>query len=128
MLCFKKGITLGVILYTRFQFNLIFRFYWILYIVFFVLLPINAPLEYWGDNVQAAIFVAFSLRYIIVINMAWLVNTAHFIWGLEKDFKHADSNMIFLVTKSYWPQYHYLMSWDYQSGEFGTYGKLFFFI
>lgn len=55
--------------------------------------------------------------------MAWLVNTAHFIWGLEKDFKHADSNMIFLVTKSYWPQYHYLLSWDYQSGEYGTYGE-----
>lgn len=80
-------------------------------------------MEYWGDNVQAAIFVAFSLRYIIVINMAWLVNTAHFIWGLEKDFKHADSNMIFLVTKSYWPQYHYLLTWDYQSGEYGTYGE-----
>lgn len=55
--------------------------------------------------------------------MAWLVNTAHFIWGLEKDFKHADSNMIFLVTKSYWPQYHYLLTWDYQSGEYGTYGE-----
>ena len=31
--------------------------------------------------------------------------------------------MVFLVTKSYWPQYHYLLSWDYQSGEFGNYGK-----
>lgn len=75
------------------------RFYWILYLVLFVLLPINAPLEYWDDSVQAAIFVAFSLRYIIVINIAWLINAAHFIWGLDKNHKQSDSNMVFIVTK-----------------------------
>lgn len=99
------------------------RFYWLLYLVLFVLLPINAPLEYWDDSVQAAIFVAFSLRYIIVINIAWLINSAHFIWGLDKNHKQSDSNMVFIVTKSYWPQYHYLLPFDYQSGEFGNYGK-----
>lgn len=31
--------------------------------------------------------------------------------------------MVFIVTKSYWPQYHYLLPWDYQSGEFGNYGQ-----
>lgn len=77
------------------------RFYWILYLVLFVLLPINAPLEYWDDSVQAAIFVAFSLRYIIVINIAWLVNSAHFIWGLDKNQKQSDSNMVFIVTKRF---------------------------
>ena len=89
------------------------------------MLPINAPLEYWNDTIQAAIFVVFSLRYLIVINAAWLINSAHFIWCLEKNFKPSESNIVFVVTKSYWPQYHYLMPWDYKSGEFGTYGKLF---
>lgn len=99
------------------------RFYWFLYPILFVLLPINAPLEYWGDTVQAAIFVAFSLRYLIVLNVSWLINSAHFVWGLDKNHKQSDSNMVFLVTKSYWPQYHYLLPFDYQSGEFGSYGK-----
>lgn len=98
------------------------KFYWILYLVFFVLLPINAPLEYWGDTVQAALFVTFSLRYLIVLNVSWLINSAHFVWGLDKSSKPSDSNMIFIVTKSYWPQYHYLLPWDYQCGEFGSYG------
>ncbi|XP_052902664.1 acyl-CoA Delta-9 desaturase [Anopheles moucheti] len=98
------------------------RFYWLLYLVLFVLLPINAPLEYWGDTVQAAIFVAFSLRYLIVLNVAWLINSSHLVWGLDKSHKQSDSNMVFLVTKSYWPQYHYLLPFDYQSGEFGNYG------
>lgn len=98
------------------------RFYWILYLIFFVLLPINAPLEYWDDSIQAALFVAFSLRYLIVLNVSWLISSAHFIWGLDKKHKPSDSNMIFLVTKSYWPQYHYLLPFDYQTGEFGNYG------
>lgn len=101
------------------------RFYWVLYLIFFVLLPINAPLEYWDDSIQAALFVAFSLRYLIVLNVSWLITSAHFIWGLDKKHKPSDSNMIFLVTKSYWPQYHYLLPFDYQTGEFGNYGKPF---
>lgn len=104
------------------------RFYWILYLIFFVLLPINAPLEYWDDSIQAALFVAFSLRYLIVLNISWLITSAHFIWGLDKKHKPSDSNMIFLVTKSYWPQYHYLLPFDYQTGEFGNYGMKTFLV
>lgn len=29
----------------------------------------------------------------------------------------------FQIIHSYWPQYHYLLPFDYQSGEFGNYGK-----
>jgi stearoyl-CoA desaturase (Delta-9 desaturase) len=75
------------------------RFYWILYIVLFTLLPINAPLEYWNDTVPAAIFVVFSMRYLITITFAWLIPSAHFIWGLDKNQKQSDSNMVFIVTK-----------------------------
>lgn len=72
---------------------------------------------------QASIFVVFSLRYLIVLNVSWLISSSHFIWGLDKNHKPSDSNMIFLVTKSYWPQYHYLLPFDYQTGEFGNYGE-----
>lgn len=103
---------------------MIFRWYWLLYLVCQVLLPINSPLEYWGDSVPAALFVAFSLRYMITLNIAWLVNSAHFIWALSSSFKPSDSNSIFIITKTYWPQYHYLLPCDYQTGEFGDYGKI----
>lgn len=36
---------------------------------------------------------------------------------------HMDSNLVFFLTKSYWPQYHYMLPWDYQTGEYGNYGK-----
>lgn len=30
--------------------------------------------------------------------------------------------MIFVVNKSLWPLYHYIVPWDYQLGEYGNYG------
>lgn len=53
--------------------------------------------------------------------MAWLINSAHFIWSLSKSFRPSDSNSVFFISKSYWPQYHYLLPNDYKSGEFGDY-------
>lgn len=35
----------------------------------------------------------------------------------------ADDNTIFLIHKSYWPNYHYLLPWDYKCGEFGSYER-----
>lgn len=105
-----------------------FRWYWLLFVICQVLLPINSPLEYWGDSVPAALFVAFSFRYLVTLNIAWLVNSAHFIWALNSNFKPSDSNSIFIITKTYWPQYHYLLPCDYQTGEFGDYGKFPLFI
>ncbi|XP_037956477.1 acyl-CoA desaturase isoform X2 [Teleopsis dalmanni] len=99
------------------------KFYWILFFVLHVFLPINTPFEYWNDSLSASLFVAFSLRYLIVLNTSWLVNSAHFIWGLNKNFKPSDSNSVFFITKSYWPQYHYILPNDYQSGEFGEYSQ-----
>lgn len=98
-----------------------FRFYVLLYIFVNILLSVNTPFQYFGDSLNASMFVGFWLRSLIVINLGNLVNSSHFIWSLHKGFKPADSNSIFLITKSYWPQFHYLLPRDYQSGEFGDY-------
>ena len=34
-----------------------------------------------------------------------------------------DDNSIFLLNKSYWPNYHYLLPWDWKTGEFGGYNR-----
>jgi stearoyl-CoA desaturase (delta-9 desaturase) len=34
-----------------------------------------------------------------------------------------NSNTVFILTKSYWPHYHYMFPWDYQTGEYGNYGQ-----
>ncbi|KAH8359575.1 hypothetical protein KR093_007602 [Drosophila rubida] len=99
------------------------RFYVIMYIVLNVLLPMNTPFQYFGQTFGVAMFVGFWLRSLIVLSVGDLVNSAHFVWGTHKDFKPTDSNSIFFITKTFWPQFHYLLPKDYQSGEFGNYGK-----
>jgi stearoyl-CoA desaturase (Delta-9 desaturase) len=42
----------------------------------------------------------------------------------RKGEKFDEKVQIFIyMFYSYWPQYHYLLPFDYQSGEFGNYGK-----
>ncbi|KAH8308164.1 hypothetical protein KR059_007488 [Drosophila kikkawai] len=99
------------------------RFYVLLYIFLNVLLSVNTPFQYFGDSISSSMFVGFWLRSLIVINLGNLVHSSHFIWSIHKGFRPTDSNSIFLITKSYWPQYHYLLPRDYQSGEFGDYAS-----
>ncbi|EDV93159.1 acyl-CoA Delta-12 desaturase [Drosophila grimshawi] len=97
------------------------RYYVLLYIALNVLLPLNTAFQYFGESVAVSIFVSFWLRSLIVLNVGNLVNSAHFVWSIHKGFKPTDSNSIFFITKSFWPQYHYMLPHDYQSGEFGDY-------
>ncbi|CAH2076295.1 unnamed protein product, partial [Iphiclides podalirius] len=98
------------------------NFYWLLYGVLFLLLPLNAPLEYWDDSVVSAVFVIGFLRYALVLHASWLVESGFCIWGLAPGDKYpSDSNLVFFLNRSFWPHYHYLNPCDYKSGEYGTY-------
>ncbi|XP_026482569.1 acyl-CoA Delta(11) desaturase-like [Ctenocephalides felis] len=63
-------------------------------------------------------------KYLLALHASWLINSARHVWGIKRGERYpSDSNMIFFITKSYWPSYHYMLPWDYQSGEYGTYGS-----
>lgn len=99
-------------------------FYWILFPVVGLLLPINAPAEYWGESIRNTIFILGFFRLAVLANISWLVNSAKLVWGLNAGDKYpVDDNTIFLLSKSYWPNYHYLLPWDYKCGEFGNYDR-----
>lgn len=100
------------------------RFYWILYGILFLLLPLNAPLEYWDDSVLCTIFIIGFVRYALVLHASWLLESGVCVWGLKEGEKYPpDSNTVFLVNRTFWPEYHYIYPNDYKSGEFGTYGS-----
>lgn len=83
--------------------------YWPLFLVFGLLLPTNAPAEYWGESVKNSIFILCFLRLAITINAAWLVNSGMLIWGLKPGDKliallHTMSlfyNLFFKMPKSH---------------------------
>ncbi|CAL1689307.1 unnamed protein product [Lasius platythorax] len=98
------------------------KLYWILFIVFGLLLPINAPVEYWGESLANSFLIIGAARLMITTNISWLVNSALLVWGLEKGAKFpVDDNSVFFLSKSYWLNYHYVLPWDWKNDEFGTY-------
>lgn len=100
------------------------RYFWVLMPIFGMLLPVNFPVEYWGESILVSAYVVGFFRYCLALHMSWLVNSAILIWGLDpKARSSSDSNLVFVVTRTHWPHYHYMLPWDYQTGEFGTYGS-----
>lgn len=96
--------------------------YVILMPLFGILLPINTAMEYCGESFAVAFFVIGFLRVVILLNFSWLIHSAYLIWGLDPmDKRSSDTWLVFFFNKSLWPQYHYLLPWDYRSGEYGTY-------
>lgn len=73
-----------------------FRFYWLLFPIVGLLLPINAPAEYWGESIKNAVFILGFFRLAVSTNISWLVNSAMLIWGL----KPGDKLMSFIDSLS----------------------------
>lgn len=65
-----------------------FRYYWVLFIVLFLLLPINAPAEYWGENLINSLVVVGWLRHALVLHMSYLIHSGSRLWGIDKDITY----------------------------------------
>lgn len=67
--------------------NYFCRYYWLLFVIVFTLLPINAPAEYWKETILISVITAGFLRYGVLLNLSFLVHSATKVWGLEKGEK-----------------------------------------
>ncbi|KAK5650515.1 hypothetical protein RI129_001544 [Pyrocoelia pectoralis] len=99
------------------------RYYWVLYAVIMVILPLYVPLKFWGETFLCTVFVVGWMRSGLVLHLSWLIHSATTILGLKKGERYPlDTNAVFIINKNYWLQYHYLVPWDYQTSEYGNYG------
>lgn len=99
------------------------KLYWLVFGIFGLLLPLNAPLEYWNETMAMTVLVTGILRFAITVNVSWLVNSALLVWStLDTDIVQGDIS-IFFISRSYWPAYHYKVPWDWKTDEFGKYGR-----
>ncbi|KAL1123055.1 hypothetical protein AAG570_002143 [Ranatra chinensis] len=100
------------------------KYYWLLMPIFSLLLVVNAPVEYWEESILVSVLMIGSLRVTILLHALWLIPSSAIVWGLDPNNRKSEETiLVFLVTKSLWPQYHYVLPWDYQCGEYGTYGQ-----
>ncbi|KRT81556.1 hypothetical protein AMK59_5875, partial [Oryctes borbonicus] len=63
----------GVVMFQK-------KYYPVLYILFALLLPINAPAEYWGENWYETFLIIAIARYLITIHLISLIETSSKIW------------------------------------------------
>ncbi|KAB0796845.1 hypothetical protein PPYR_10906 [Photinus pyralis] len=99
------------------------RYYWILYALIMVILPLYVPLKFWHETFICTAFIVVWMRHGLILHLSWLIYSASTVLGLKKGERYPlDTNAIFLIKKKFWLQYHYLVPWDYQTGEFGNYG------
>lgn len=99
------------------------NYYYPLSLVFNVLLPIFIPCYLFGEGVLVAAFVLVYLRYVLVLQGTWLVNSAAHVWGSKPYDKHinpSDNRFVSVCAIGEgWHNYHHTFPYDYSTSEWG---------
>ena len=100
------------------------RYYLPLVATFCFIVPTMVPVFLFGESVWNAFFVAAILRYVFLLNMTWLVNSAAHMWG-NRPYDHTinpSENMLVTVGAigEGFHNYHHTFPWDYAASEFGV--------
>ncbi|XP_026206478.1 acyl-CoA desaturase [Anabas testudineus] len=93
----------------------------VLLMCFFV--PTIVPWLLWGESLWVSYFIPGLLRYTMVLNASWLVNSAAHMWGNRPYDKNISPRENAFVTFSAigegFHNYHHTFPFDYATSEFG---------
>ncbi|XP_027786191.2 acyl-CoA desaturase 1 [Marmota flaviventris] len=86
------------------------------------ILPTLVPWFCWGETFLHSLCVATFLRYAIVLNVTWLVNSAAHLYGYRPYDKNIDSRENILVSLGAggegFHNYHHSFPYDYSASEY----------
>uniref|UniRef100_A0A8C5L1K8 stearoyl-CoA 9-desaturase n=1 Tax=Jaculus jaculus TaxID=51337 RepID=A0A8C5L1K8_JACJA len=86
------------------------------------ILPTLVPWYFWGETFQHSLFVATFLRYAVVLNATWLVNSAAHLYGYRPYDKNIQSRENILVSMGAvgegFHNYHHAFPYDYSTSEY----------
>uniref|UniRef100_A0A674NPX7 stearoyl-CoA 9-desaturase n=1 Tax=Takifugu rubripes TaxID=31033 RepID=A0A674NPX7_TAKRU len=103
--------------------RLSFGHYKLSVVVLCFLLPMLVPWYFWGESLAVGYFVPGLLRYSLILNATWLVNSAAHIWGNRPYDKTINPRENFMVALSAigegFHNYHHTFPFDYATSEFG---------
>ncbi|XP_034564482.1 acyl-CoA desaturase [Notolabrus celidotus] len=93
----------------------------VLLMCFFI--PMFVPWYLWGESLWVAYFVPALLRYTLVLNATWLVNSAAHMWGnrpYDKNINPRENKFVtFSAIGEGFHNYHHSFPYDYATSEFG---------
>ncbi|XP_011637422.1 (11Z)-hexadec-11-enoyl-CoA conjugase-like [Pogonomyrmex barbatus] len=97
----------------------IFRF------VFAFLLPVMMPVYGWNETLYRALVSQIIIRYTLLLNIIWSVNSAAHIWGSKPYNGNINPTENWLIAffggGEGWHNYHHVFPWDYKAAELGSY-------
>ncbi|XP_021500333.1 acyl-CoA desaturase 3 [Meriones unguiculatus] len=86
------------------------------------LLPTLVPWYCWGETFRHSLYVATLLRYAVVLNATWLVNSAAHLYGYRPYDKSIDPRENVLVSFGSlgegFHNYHHTFPYDYSTSEY----------
>ncbi|XP_059387452.1 acyl-CoA desaturase-like [Carassius carassius] len=99
------------------------RFYKSSVLLMCFFMPTVVPWYFWGESLWVAYFVPALLRYALVLNATWLVNSAAHMWGNRPyDVKinpRENRFVAFSAIGEGFHNYHHTFPFDYATSEFG---------
>uniref|UniRef100_A0A8C4NCS0 Stearoyl-CoA desaturase 5 n=1 Tax=Eptatretus burgeri TaxID=7764 RepID=A0A8C4NCS0_EPTBU len=92
-------------------------------IVLCFVIPTVVPWALWGESLWNAYFLAAVLRYILVLNCTWLVNSAAHMYGMRPYDctinPRENRFVVFAAIGEGYHNYHHTFPYDYATSEFG---------
>ncbi|CAL8391063.1 unnamed protein product [Arctogadus glacialis] len=88
------------------------------------LMPMLVPWYLWGESLTVGYFVPGLMRYSLVLNATWLVNSAAHMWGnrpYDQGINPRENRFVaFSAVGEGFHNYHHTFPFDYATSEFGN--------
>ncbi|KAJ8675192.1 hypothetical protein QAD02_010978 [Eretmocerus hayati] len=97
----------------------------VLRILLGVVVPTLIPRYLMNESWYYSIVTMCFIRYILLLNFTWSVNSAAHIWGnkpYDKNISPVENRAVsFMAMGEGWHNYHHVFPWDYKAAELGNY-------
>ncbi|XP_062852254.1 stearoyl-CoA desaturase b [Trichomycterus rosablanca] len=107
----------GVVMFQK-------RHYKLSILVLCFLVPTLVPWYFWGESLAVSYFVPGLLRYTLVLNATWLVNSAAHMWGMrpyDRNITPRENRFVaFSAMGEGYHNYHHTFPYDYATSEYGS--------
>ncbi|KAH8382128.1 hypothetical protein KR009_002035 [Drosophila setifemur] len=103
------------------------KYYLVLMPLICFVLPTVLPMYLWGESLNCAWHVMALFRWVLSLNLIWLVNSWAHLYGkrsYDKSINPTDEKfLVWLRFGEGYHNYHHVFPWDYKSAELGPYSR-----
>ncbi|KAK6328576.1 acyl-CoA desaturase [Coregonus clupeaformis] len=99
------------------------KYYKLSVVLLCFLVPMWVPWYLWGESLWVGYFIPGLMRYTLVLNATWLVNSAAHMWGnrpYDHNINPSENRFVaFSAIGEGFHNYHHTFPFDYATSEFG---------